>query len=98
MTETMKKVRRGEAYSGIMIRGGGEVGELAHHFSKLMNTINTLVAQAVSKQALSKEAELRTLHNQIDAHFLYNTLENIKMLAEIENQRTISDALTSLGG
>ncbi|OZQ60910.1 sensor histidine kinase [Paenibacillus sp. VTT E-133280] len=98
LTETMKRVRRGEAYTGIMIRGGGEVGELAHHFSKLMNTINTLVAQAVSKQALSKEAELRTLHNQIDAHFLYNTLENIKMLAEIENQRTISDALTSLGG
>ncbi|AIQ15660.1 histidine kinase [Paenibacillus sp. FSL H7-0357] len=98
LTETMKKVRRGEAYTGITIRGGGEVGELAHHFSKLMNTINTLVAQAVQKQALSKEAELRTLHNQIDAHFLYNTLENIKMLAEMENQRTISDALTSLGG
>jgi len=98
LTDTMKKVRRGEAYTGITIRGGGEVGELAHHFSKLMNTINTLVAQAVQKQALSKEAELRTLHNQIDAHFLYNTLENIKMLAEIENQRAISDALTSLGG
>lgn len=98
LTETMKKVRRGEPYAGIRVRGGGEVGELAHHFSKLMNTINTLVAQAVYKQALSKEAELRTLHNQIDAHFLYNTLENIKMLAEIENQRTISDALTRLGG
>lgn len=98
LTDTMKRVRRGEAYTGITIRGGGEVGELAHHFSKLMNTINTLVAQAVHKQALSKEAELRTLHNQIDAHFLYNTLENIKMLAEIENQRGISDALTSLGG
>lgn len=98
LTETMKKVRRGEAYTGIIVRGGGEVGELAHHFSKLMNTINTLIAQAVYKQALSKEAELRTLHNQIDAHFLYNTLENIKMLAEMENQRTISDALTSLGG
>lgn len=98
LTEEMKKVRRGETYSGITIHGGGEVGELAHHFSKLMNTINTLVAQAVYKEALTKEAELRTLHNQIDAHFLYNTLENIKMLAEIENQRQISDALTSLGG
>ncbi|WP_054943144.1 cache domain-containing sensor histidine kinase [Paenibacillus ihuae] len=98
LTETMKKVRKGETYTGLAIRGGGEVGELAHHFSKLMNTINTLVAQAVYKQALSKEAELRTLHNQIDAHFLYNTLENIKMLAEIEDQRTISDALTWLGG
>lgn len=98
LTETMKKVRRGETYTGLAIRGGGEVGELAHHFNKLMNTINTLVAQAVHKEALTKEAELRTLHNQIDAHFLYNTLENIKMLAEIEDQRTISDALTWLGG
>lgn len=98
LTETMKKVRRGEPYTAINIIGGGEIGELSHHFSKLMNTVNTLVAQAVHKQALSKEAELRTLHNQIDAHFLYNTLENIKMLAEIENQREISDALTSLGG
>lgn len=98
LTEEMKNVRRGKTYRGINIRGGGEVGELAHHFSKLMNTINSLVAQGVHKQALTKEAELRTLHNQIDAHFLYNTLENIKMLAEIENQRAISDALTSLGG
>jgi two-component system sensor histidine kinase YesM len=98
LTEAMKKVRRGELYSGITIRGGGEISELAHHFNKLMYKINELVAVAVRKQALTKEAELRTLHNQIDSHFLYNTLENIKMLAEIDNNRTISDALTSLGG
>ncbi|WDU84646.1 sensor histidine kinase [Caloramator sp. Dgby_cultured_2] len=46
---------------------------------------------------VSKEAELRALRTQIDSHFLYNTLENIKMLAEIEGQLEISDALTSLG-
>jgi two-component system sensor histidine kinase YesM len=98
LTDAMKKARRGELYTGVTIRRGGEIGDLAHHFNKLMHKINELVAVAVRKQALTKEAELRTLHNQIDSHFLYNTLENIKMLAEIENQRTISDALTSLGG
>lgn len=98
LTEAMKQARRGELYKGVTIRGGGEIGELAHHFNKLMSKINELVAVAVRKQALTKEAELRTLHNQIDSHFLYNTLENIKMLAEIDNNRTISDALTSLGG
>ena len=98
LTEAMKQARRGELYKGVSIRGGGEIGELAHHFNKLMSKINELVAVAVRKQALTKEAELRTLHNQIDSHFLYNTLENIKMLAEIDNNRTISDALTSLGG
>ncbi|WP_430124803.1 cache domain-containing sensor histidine kinase [Paenibacillus solani] len=98
LTEAMKRVRKGEVTAGIAIQGGGEVGELAHHFNKLLRTINELIAQGVRKQAVTKEAELRTLHNQIDSHFLYNTLENIKMLAEIEGQRTISDALTSLGG
>jgi two-component system sensor histidine kinase YesM len=98
LTEAMKKVRRGEMPTGLPLGGGGEVGELAHHFNKLIHTINELIAQGVKKQALTKEAELRTLHSQIDSHFLYNTLENIKMLAEMENQRTISDSLTSLGG
>ncbi|MFD1954348.1 histidine kinase [Paenibacillus thailandensis] len=98
LTEAMKKVRKGEATSGIVIHGGGEVGELAHHFNKLIRTINELIAQGIRKQAVTKEAELRTLHSQIDSHFLYNTLENIKMMAEIEGQRAISDALTSLGG
>ncbi|OMF37733.1 sensor histidine kinase [Paenibacillus sp. FSL H8-0548] len=98
LTEAMKKVRRGEMPTGLPLGGGGEIGELAHHFNKLIHTINELIAQGVRKQALTKEAELRTLHSQIDSHFLYNTLENIKMLAEMENQRTISDSLTSLGG
>lgn len=98
LTDAMKKARRGELYTGVVIRGGGEIGELAYHFNKLMNKINELVAIAVRKEALSKEAELRTLHNQIDSHFLYNTLENIRMLAEMEDQRKIADALTSLGG
>ncbi|GIP08004.1 integral membrane sensor signal transduction histidine kinase [Paenibacillus macerans] len=99
LTEAMKKMRKGDFHIDVpRIKGGGEVGELAHHFSKLIQTINELIAQGVRKQAMTKEAELRTLHSQIDSHFLYNTLENIKMMAEIEGQRTISDALTSLGG
>lgn len=99
LTEAMKKVRKGELNTTApRLEGSGEVGELAHHFNKLLQTINELIAQGVRKQAITKEAELRTLYSQIDSHFLYNTLENIKMLAEIENQRTISDVLTSLGG
>ncbi|WP_199558756.1 cache domain-containing sensor histidine kinase [Paenibacillus curdlanolyticus] len=98
LTESMKRVRQGDFHIDLTIRGGGEVGELAHHFRKMVKKINELIADAVMKQAATQEAELRTLKNQIDSHFLYNTLENIKMMAEIEDQRDISDALTSLGG
>lgn len=98
LTQAMRQVRKGQFQTTLNIRGGGEVGVLAYHFQKLLQTINELIAQAVRKQAMTKESELRSLHNQIDSHFLYNTLENIKMLAEVENQPAISDALTSLGG
>lgn len=98
LTDSMKRVRQGDFGFDLAVRGGGEVGELAHHFRKMLRKINELIADAVNKKAASKETELRSLKNQIDSHFLYNTLENIKMMAEVEGQYPISDALTSLGG
>lgn len=98
LKDSMKKVRQGDFNIDIRIGSKGEIGELAIHFRKLVSTINELIAEAVNKQATTKEAELNSLKNQINSHFLYNTLENLKMLAEIEGQYTISDALTSLGG
>lgn len=97
LRDSMKKVRRGDLNVHIDMDAGGEVGELAHHFRQMLKKMNELIVEAVNKQAATKEAELNSLKNQIDAHFLYNTLENLKMLAEVEAQYTISDALTSLG-
>ncbi|WP_227793361.1 sensor histidine kinase [Paenibacillus guangzhouensis] len=97
LRDSMKKVRRGDFHVDIQVKGTDEVGELAHHFRQLLKQIQELIADAVNRQATAKEAELKALKNQIDSHFLYNTLENLKMMAEIEAQYTISDALTSLG-
>lgn len=97
LRESMKKVRGGDFNVDIDVKGGDEIGELAHHFRQMLNTINGMIADAVKRSAATKEAELQALHNQIDAHFLYNTLENLKMLAEVEGQYVVSDALTSLG-
>ncbi|MEK8127934.1 sensor histidine kinase [Paenibacillus filicis] len=97
LRDSMKKVRRGDLNVHIDMDAGGEVGELAHHFRQMMKKMNELIVEGVNKRAATKEAELNSLKNQIDAHFLYNTLENLKMLAEVEEQYTISDALTSLG-
>lgn len=97
LIQSMKRIRQGEFDINVDVRGSREIGELAHHIRRLLDKINELIAESVNKKAITKEAELRALQNQIDSHFLYNTLENIKMLAEIEGQFEISDALTSLG-
>ncbi|WP_169577855.1 cache domain-containing sensor histidine kinase [Saccharibacillus kuerlensis] len=97
LQDSMKRVGSGNFNVSIDVRGGDEIGELAHHFRQMLNKINELIVDAVKRSAATKEAELQSLRNQIDAHFLYNTLENLKMLSEVEGQYTISDALTSLG-
>lgn len=97
LIHSVKRIRKGEFDIDIDVRGSREIGELAHHIRRLLDKINELIAESVNKKAITKEAELRALQNQIDSHFLYNTLENIKMLAEIEGMFQISDALTSLG-
>ncbi|WP_246316913.1 sensor histidine kinase [Paenibacillus agri] len=98
LQDSMKKVRGGNFNVDLPITGTDEIGELGHHYRKLLSKINELIAEQANRQAAGKEAELKALKNQIDSHFLYNTLENLKMLAEMEQQYVISDALTSLGG
>ncbi|MCL6605119.1 MAG: sensor histidine kinase [Paenibacillus sp.] len=97
LRDSMKMVRKGDFNVDINVQGGDEIGELAHHFRQMLKKINELIVEAVNRSAATKEAELQSLRNQIDAHFLYNTLENLKMLSEVEGQYILSDALTSLG-
>lgn len=95
--QTMKTIQQGDFSVELSVRSNDEIGELAHHFRKMLRKINELIQEAVNKRAATKEAELRALQTQIDSHFIYNTLENIKMMAEIEEKYAISDSLTSLG-
>lgn len=97
LIDKMKQVEKGDFTTNIEIEGDDEFAALAFHFRSMLEKINQLIAEAVHKQAITKDTELKALKTQIDSHFLYNTLENIKMMAEIEGKYEISDSLTSLG-
>lgn len=55
------------------------------------------MADNLTRQMQAREMEIRALQNQINAHFIYNVLEAIKMMAEIDERYEIADAVTSLG-
>ena len=93
----VKQVRTGDLMPSIEVYGNDEVGVLAHNFRQMMKTIDALIKESISKEIITKEAELRALKTQIDSHFLYNTLENIRMMALVEDNYIVSDCLASLG-
>ncbi|GKU26434.1 two-component sensor histidine kinase [Clostridium folliculivorans] len=93
----VKQVRSGDLMPSIEVYGNDEVGVLAHNFRQMMKTIDVLIKESVHKEIMTKEAELKSLKTQIDSHFLYNTLENIRMMALVEDNFLVSDCLASLG-
>jgi two-component system, sensor histidine kinase YesM len=76
---------------------GDEIGELNNSFVLMLNKIDELIKENYTKQILIKETQLKALQDQINPHFLYNTLDTINWLAIENKQKKISLMVRSLG-
>ena len=95
--KALKEVQGGNLNVVVPDCGTDELGELANQFSIMLDRIRQLIKDNLDREMLAKNSEIRALQNQINAHFIYNVLESVKMMAEIEEKYDISDAVTSLG-
>lgn len=95
--ESIREIQKGNLEVVITDCGTDEMGELGLQINKMMERIRQLMDDNLKRELLAKDSEIRALQNQINAHFIYNVLESIKMMAEIEEKYEISDAITSLG-
>lgn len=67
-----------------------EMRTLAESFNSMVKEIETLIEDIHREQEIAKDAELRLLQEQINPHFLYNTLDAIIWMTEAgENQKAI---------
>lgn len=94
---SIRKVQKGDFDLVIENCGSNEMGELGDQINKMLYNIKQLTTDNLNHELLVKNTEIRALQNQINAHFIYNVLESIKMMAEIKEDYDISDAITSLG-
>lgn len=94
---TMHEVREGNLDLRIENYKNDEMGTLSESLNRMLDRISELMQENIDRQILVKNSEIRALQNQINAHFIYNVLESIKMMAEIDEKYEISDAITALG-
>lgn len=87
----------GDSHAQVPVRGSGEMADFARETNNLLAKIDQLMHDNMEREVQAQNSELRALHNQINAHFIYNVLEAIKMMAEIDEKYEIADALTVLG-
>jgi two-component system sensor histidine kinase YesM len=74
-----------------------EVGILHTRFDQMVLAVNELIRTNYLNEILKKEAQLKALENQMNPHFLYNTLESINWRAKALGARDISSMAEALG-
>lgn len=93
----MELVKKGDFEVKIKSSSRNEVGQLTKTFNSMARRIKRLINEVYVDKIKQKDLELKMLQNQINPHFLYNALESIHMVAEINNDNEASEMSRSLG-
>lgn len=103
--KAMEKVKKEENFNvKVNDKGGDEISLLTCQFNSMVDKLKELIKENYEVKIhekelkfLEKEAQLNALQQQINPHFLYNTLEAIKWMAYKKGAQDISEMATALG-
>ncbi|MCY9670510.1 sensor histidine kinase [Paenibacillus alginolyticus] len=96
LTRITIQVEQGDFEPKFKVKSNDEIGRLGLRFNKMLRTIQRLIETKYKLEIQHKESELKALQNQIDPHFLYNTLDTIHWTARLENAKDTSKLIVAL--
>jgi two-component system, sensor histidine kinase YesM len=96
ITKHMSRVESGNFDTQVEIRASDEIGMLARGFNKMTDRLKSYIDEVYVAQIKQKQAELTALKSQIRPHYLYNTLEVIRMSAVANDDGEVADMILSL--
>ena len=95
----MKQAESGDLTVRFNSQFHDEIGDLGNSFNNMVTRMDELIKQVYREQRDKRDAEMKSLQEQIKPHFLYNTLDTIGWMARDYNATDIVqlvDALTSM--
>ncbi len=104
LSDTLRNVDNEEDLVEIKnIHGDDEIGSLMTSYNKMAERINILIKIMYKNKIKEQEmilarqkAELLALRSQINPHFLFNTLESIRMHSVLRNENDTADMIEKL--
>lgn len=96
MMEQMSKIETGNFDFRLEVNSRDEIGVLAQRFNRMSGELKRYINKSYVAQVKQKEAELTALKSQIYPHFLYNTLEIIRMTALERQDETVAQMIEAL--
>ncbi|RXS90456.1 sensor histidine kinase [Geobacillus sp. PK12] len=104
VTRQMKHVTAGNLNTMVEVDGEDEIGQLSEQFNHMVCNLRRLIEETQraneEKNRLAKrqsEIKFKMLASQINPHFLFNTLEAIRMKAYLKGEKEIAYIVKVLG-
>lgn len=82
LNQATEKIAQGDFNARAQADSDDEVAELAVSFNKMAGSMQSLIDKVKEDERKMRKADLRLLQEQIQPHFLYNTLDTIVWLIE----------------
>ncbi len=81
LADGMQSVKQGNLNTQVEIGREDEIGALIAEFNGTVKTVYRLMDEVEKKQIMLKEVEIKALQQQINPHFIFNSLETVMGLA-----------------
>lgn len=96
LVKGMERMEIGKLDTHVQPEGASEVRKMIHSFNKMVRQIGELIASNESKEIEKHQEEIRALQSQINPHFIVNTLNTIRFMAQVAKYDSIKNVAESL--
>jgi two-component system sensor histidine kinase YesM len=96
INKSLDKIARGDFDPEPAIEWDNEIGYIGKAINRMALDIDLLIHSRISDEKAKKDLEFKMLQNQINPHFLYNTLNTIKWMASIQKAQGIEEMVGAL--
>lgn len=99
LSAKMQQVRKGNLspYQNPATLGRDELGTLNWHFDEMTADFKKVIEDNYIKELLLTQTQLKALEQQMNPHFLYNSLESINWFARSGDGKNVSAIAQALG-
>jgi two-component system sensor histidine kinase YesM len=96
LIRSMREVEKGKFAVSVLLEREDEIGQLERSYGRMVHRLDEMIQSIEEKESQKRHAELYALRARIQPHFLYNTLNSIRMLAILQQSSQIAKLIQSL--
>ena len=96
LRKVVSEVQKGDLTVRSQISNQDEIGQFSQSFDHMLDRINEMILKTAEIESRKREAELAMLQAQINPHFLFNTLNSIRMKVYKNRDLESAEMISSL--